>query len=86
MTPTFGRPVIGEHWSCGGRDFPMAAGSIVTVTGVLSGTFRVGPVVAVLNQRTNTTNDVPGGYDLLYQTCVGGDNTRMSFTALERIG
>jgi hypothetical protein len=86
MTPTFGKPVIGEHWSCGGRDFPMAAGSIVTVTGVLSGTFRVGPVVAVLNQRTNTTNDVPGGYDLLYQTCVGGDNTRMSFTALERIG
>jgi hypothetical protein len=86
MTPTFGKPVIGEHWSCGGRDFPTAAGSIVTVTGVLSGTFRVGPVVAVLNQRTDTTNDVPGGYDLLYQTCVGGDNTRMSFTALERIG
>jgi hypothetical protein len=86
MTPTFGKPVIGEHWSCGGREFPTAAGSIVTLTGVLSGTFRVGPVVAVLNQRTNTTNDVPGGYDLLYQTCVGGDNTRMSFTALERIG
>jgi len=86
MTASFGKPVIGEHWSCGGRSFPTTEGSIVTVTGVLSGTFRVGPVVAVLNQRTNTTNDVPSGYDLLYQTCVGGDNSRMSFTALQRIG
>ena len=86
MTASFGKAVIGEHWSCGGSSFPTAEGSIVTVTGALSGTFRVGPVVAVLNQRTNTTNDVPGGYDLLYQTCVGGDNSRMSFTALQRIG
>jgi len=86
MTASFGKAVIGEHWSCGGSSFPTTEGSIVTVTGALSGTFRVGPVVAVLNQRTNTTTDVPGGYDLLYQTCIGGDNSRMSFTALERVG
>jgi hypothetical protein len=86
MAPSFGVAVIGEHWSCGGREFPTAEGTLVTLTGVLSGTYRVGPVVAVLSQRTNTTSDVPGGYDLLYQTCQGGDNSRMSFTALQRVG
>jgi hypothetical protein len=86
MTPSFGVAVIGEHWSCGGRAFPTAEGTTVTLTGVLTGTYRVGPVVAVLNQRTNTTSDVPRGHDLLYQTCQGGDNSRMSFTALQRIG
>jgi hypothetical protein len=86
MAPSFGVAVIGEHWSCGGSEFPTAEGTLVTLTGVLSGTYRVGPVVAVLSQRTNTTSDVPGGYDLLYQTCQGGDNSRMSFTALQRIG
>jgi hypothetical protein len=85
MAPSFGVAVIGEHWSCGGSEFPTAEGTLVTLTGVLSGTYRVGPVVAVLSQRTNTTSDVPGGYDLLYQTCQGGDNSRMSFTALQRI-
>jgi len=52
----------------------------------LSGTYVVGPVVAVLNQQTNRIGDVPHGFDLLYQTCINGDNTRMSFTQLTRVG
>jgi hypothetical protein len=86
MTPSFGIPVIGEHWSCGGSRFPTAAGTVVELSGVLSGRYVVGPVVAVLNQQTHRMGDVPRGSDLLYQTCIGGDNRRMSFTQLTRIG
>jgi hypothetical protein len=86
MTPSFGTAVIGEHWSCGGRGFPKSPGTLVQLSGAMSGTYRVGAVVAVLNQRTHRIGDVPRGYDLLYQTCINGDNTQMSFTQLTRVG
>jgi hypothetical protein len=82
MTPSFGTAVIGEHWSCGGSSFPRAEGSTVVLSGALVGTYRVGPVVAVLDQHVDRIEDVPQGYELLYQTCIDGDNTRMSFTHL----
>jgi hypothetical protein len=85
MAPSFGTGVIGEHWSCGGSSFPKAEGATVVLSGVLSGTFRVGPVVAVLNKHVDRIEDVPQGYELLYQTCINGDNTRMSFTQLIRV-
>jgi hypothetical protein len=85
MTPSFGTAVIGEHWSCGGRSFPKTPGTRVELSGALSGTYVLGPVVAVLNQHTHRIGDVPHGYDLLYQTCINGDNTRMSFTQLTRV-
>ncbi|PRY65978.1 hypothetical protein B0I08_109128 [Glaciihabitans tibetensis] len=86
MTPSFGIPVIGEHWSCGGKSFPKSEGALVQLSGALSGTYVVGPIVAILNKHTNRIGDVPHGSDLLYQTCINGDNTRMSFTQLTRVG
>lgn len=77
--------VIAEHSSCGGGRFPTAPGAIVTITGLDSGRFRVIGVVARLNGEVNHAEDIPRGYDLLFQTCVGGF-TDMRFTALERIG
>lgn len=78
-------PVIAEHWSCGGSRFPRE-GSTITLTGITSGVYRVGSVAAVLNVATDTANDVPRGFDLLYQTCINGSSATMSFTELTRIG
>jgi hypothetical protein len=78
-------PVIGEKWQCGGSRFPRA-GSLVVLTGVISGTYRVGPVVAVLNAYVNRSGDIPRGYGLLYQTCRNGDAHTETFTELTRVG
>lgn len=77
--------VIAEHSSCGGSRFPNAAGAIVTITGLDAGRYRVIGVVARLNGEVDHAEDIPRGYDLLYQTCVNGF-IDMRFTALERIG
>lgn len=53
---------------------------------MLSGTYRVGGVAAVLNANTQGTGNIPRGYDLLYQTCINGSNKMMSFTVLTRVG
>ena len=81
----YGVPVIAEHWSCGGSQFPRE-GSTVTLTGAASGVFLVGSVAAVLNVATDTAADVPHGFDLLYQTCINDSSATMSFTELIRIG
>ncbi|WEO78889.1 hypothetical protein BJQ94_07600 [Cryobacterium sp. SO2] len=78
-------PTIAEHWSCGGKDFPDDAGTMITLTGVHAGTYRVDGIVAMLNASRNSTADVPRGYDLLYQTCQNGQSATMSFTALTRV-
>lgn len=78
-------PTIAEHWSCGGKLFPDDAGTIITLTGVHEGTYRVEGIVAMLNSRRNTAADLPRGYDLLYQTCQNGQSSTMSFTALTKI-
>lgn len=76
---------IAEHIQCGGSSFPKNPGAIVQLTGAEGGLYRVIGVVAYLNGHTQTTADLPRGYDLLYQTCVNG-YSKMSFTALQRIG
>jgi len=78
-------PTIAEHWSCGGKDFPDDAGTVITLAGVHAGTYRVDGIVAMLNADRDSTADLPRGYDLLYQTCQNGYSGTMSFTALTRI-
>jgi hypothetical protein len=78
-------PTIAEHWSCGGKDFPDEAGTLITLTGVHAGTYRVDGIVAMLNAARHSTADVPRGHDLLYQTCQNGQSATMSFTALTRV-
>jgi hypothetical protein len=78
-------PTIAEHWSCGGKDFPDDAGTVITLTGVHAGTYRVDGIVAMLNANRNSTADIPRGFDLLYQTCQNGQSSTMSFTALTKI-
>lgn len=80
-----GVPTIAEHWSCGGKDFPDDAGTLITLTGVHAGTFRVEGIVAMLNADVHSAADLPRGFDLLYQTCQDGYSATMSFTALTRI-
>jgi len=80
-----GVPTIAEHWSCGGKDFPDDAGTLITLTGVHSGTYRVEGIVAMLNADRDSTADLPRGYDLLYQTCQNGYSGTMSFTALTKL-
>jgi hypothetical protein len=86
MTAHYGMPIVAEHWSCGGSSFPTAAGSIVTFTGLDAGTYRVLGVAAVLNAYTAHTYQVPHNYQMLYQTCRGGDSHYTEFVALQRIG
>jgi hypothetical protein len=78
-------PTIAEHWSCGGKDFPDDAGTVITLTGVHAGTYRVDGIVAMLSAARHGTGDVPRGHDLLYQTCQNGQSSTMSFTALTRL-
>ncbi|ASD21861.1 hypothetical protein B7495_06925 [Cryobacterium sp. LW097] len=78
-------PTIAEHWSCGGKDFPDDAGTVITLTGVHAGTYRVDGTVVMLNADRDSTADIPRGYDLLYQTCQNGQSSTMSFTALTKI-
>jgi hypothetical protein len=78
-------PTIAEHWSCGGKDFPDDAGTVITLEGVHAGTYRVDGIVAMLNAARHSTADVPRGYDLLYQTCQNGQSNTMSFTALTKL-
>ncbi|PJJ55191.1 hypothetical protein [Compostimonas suwonensis] len=86
LTAQYGTPSIAEHWSCGGKNFPDDAGTIITLTGVRAGTYRVEGIVKMLDQSVATTADIPHGYDLLYQTCQNGQSSTMSLTALTKIG
>lgn len=86
VTAHYGVPTIAEHWSCGGKRFPLAAGTLIRLTGVYSGVYRVEGVVAMLNAHHATTDDLPRGYELLYQTCQNGQSSTMSFIGLTRVG
>lgn len=85
VTAHYGVPTIAEHWSCGGRDFPDDAGTIITLTGVHAGSYRVEGIAVTLNANRDSTKDLPRGFDLLYQTCQNGQSTSMSFTGLTRL-
>jgi hypothetical protein len=86
MTARYGMRIVGEHWSCGGSSFPTYAGAIVRLTGLDAGTYRVIGLVATLDAYTAHTYQVPHNYQMLYQTCRGGDSHYTEFIALERIG
>ena len=86
MTAHYGMRIVAEHWSCGGSSFPTAPGSIVTFTGLDAGTYRVIGLAAVLDAYTAHTYQVPHNYQMLYQTCRGGDSHYTEFIALQQIG
>ncbi|MDY7543127.1 MULTISPECIES: hypothetical protein [unclassified Cryobacterium] len=78
--------VIAEHWYCGGSVFPQSAGTVITLTGIHAGRYRVEGVVATLNHDTAFGRDIPATYDLLFQTCQNNNDKTTSFTALTKIG
>jgi hypothetical protein len=81
LTRQYRVPTIGERWDCGGSTFPRM-GHLVRLTGIRSGIYKVGPVVAILNAHTARSVSIPRGYDLLYQTCLKGDARTVTFVAL----
>ncbi|WP_159601509.1 hypothetical protein [Agromyces humi] len=85
ITDWYGTPTVAEHWSCGGVNFPRETGTLVHFTGQVEGFYRVVGIPAYLNVYTDSLADVPGGYDLLYQTCIDGQSTNMAMVALERV-
>jgi hypothetical protein len=84
VTAVYKVHVIAEHSNCGGSSFPTAPGAIVTVTGLDAGRYRVIGIVAHLNGLVNHAEDIPRGYELLFQTCAAGF-TDMRFIALARV-
>lgn len=86
LSGVYGVRVVGEHWHCGGAAFPTWSGATVDFTGVVAGRYRVAGIAAVLDGATANSNDIPGGYDLLYQTCLDNSTARMAFVGLVRIG
>lgn len=86
MTAHYGMRIVAEHWSCGGSAFPTRPGAIVTFTGLDAGTYRVIGLVATLDAYTAHTYQVPHNYQMLYQTCRGGNSHYTEFIALQRVG
>ena len=85
MTSRYHVRSIAEHWSCGGSSFPTSKGTIIRITGIDGGTYRVLGVAAVLNAYTAHTNQIPRGYSLLYQTCRNNNSHTTEFVALKKI-
>jgi hypothetical protein len=86
ITAHYGTPTVAQHWGCGGSSFPTAAGAVVKFTGLDAGTYRVIGVAAVLNAYTAKTNQLPHGYDMLFQTCRNNNSHTTEFVALQKIG
>jgi len=86
ITAHYGTATVAQHWGCGGSSFPTAAGAIVHFAGLDAGTYRVIGVVAVLDAYTAKTNQLPRGYDMLFQTCRNDDSHTTEFVALQRVG
>jgi hypothetical protein len=79
---------IATHWQCGkGYLIPRDAGQLFTVSGAgaLDGNYVSAGIVGTLNQKTQTTNDIPHHYDLIVTTCLNNDSTRMMMLVLNRI-
>jgi hypothetical protein len=85
LTGAYRVPTIGEKWTCGGARFPRA-GSLVRLTGLHAGLYRVGRVVAMLNAYTQNSGAIPRGYQLLFQTCINDNAHTEAFTSLTRVG
>jgi hypothetical protein len=80
----YGTATIAERWQCGGSSFPTTPGTTVRITGARGGTYTVLGVARVLDAYTSDASQVPQGYDLLYQTCSGGNAHHTNFIALRR--
>ncbi len=85
LTGAYHTRTVGEHWSCGGAEFPETPGTIVQFTGIDAGTYRVIGLVATLDAYTAHTGDIPHGYAMLFQTCRNGNSRTTIFIALARI-
>ena len=85
MTARYHVRTVAEHWSCGGSSFPTKSGTIIRLTGIDAGVYRVKGIVAILNAYTAHTNQIPRGYSALFQTCRGNDSHHTEFVALEKI-
>ncbi|HEX4443135.1 MAG TPA: hypothetical protein VHZ81_06160 [Galbitalea sp.] len=85
VTAHYGERTVAEHWQCGGSALPTASGTLINITGLDAGTYRVVGVVATLNAYTARTSQIPRGYDLLLQTCLNDDSHHTEFIALTRV-
>ncbi len=86
MSAHYGMRIVAEHCRAAGSSFPTVAGSIVKFTGLDAGTYRVIGMVAILDAYTAHTYQVPHNYEMLYQTCRGGNSHYTEFIALSRVG
>ena len=86
ITAHYRTPTVAQHWGCGGSSFPTTAGTIVRFAGLDAGTYRVLGIAAVLNAYTAKTNQLPRGYDMLFQTCRDNNSHTTEFVALQKIG
>lgn len=86
ISAVYKTPAVAEHSHCGGDDFPKQEGSIIQVTGIYAGTYRVDGLIKRLNVKVDDSGDIPiGQADLLYQTCLNGA-TDMGLFKLTKIG
>jgi hypothetical protein len=86
ITAHYRTATVAQHWGCGGSAFPTTAGTIVRFVGLDAGTYRVIGVAAVLDAYTAKTNQLPRGYDMLFQTCRNNNSHTTEFVALQKIG
>lgn len=83
-----GARLIAAHWTCAhGSAIPRQAGQLFAVTGAgaLNGNYVSIGIVGTLNQKTQTTKDIPHNYDLIVVSCLNNDSTHMMMLVLNRI-
>lgn len=71
--------VFALHSHCGGDTITYAPTGTTVAIG--SEVYEVGPIVARLSAFSNTTNDIPTGYDAMWQSCYNGASD-MAFRSL----
>ena len=87
VTNQYRTPTLVEHWACGGSRFPTQAGTLITLSGMYSGTWRVEGIVARLSFYTpHFVKFVPHDYELLYQTCENDNLNTEILIGLTRVG
>jgi hypothetical protein len=85
MTSAYFIATVAVENRCGGSSAPSAVGSLIHLTGIRAGTYRVDGTV-YLNGNSATAADIPRGYDLIFQTCTSAGYSNMRFIELTKIG
>jgi hypothetical protein len=85
-TTWYGTASVVEHWDCGGASFPRWTGARVRLSGAQAGLYEVTGVLGYLSHGTAMVSNIPHGHDLVFQTCLNGDSSRMVLVGLERVG